>query len=215
LLCDHNFELIIAYQVIRKHPEALIDALQEHAERHCKDYFYAVRRQSPTDPVDVAARFIYLNKTCFNGLYRVNKSGGFNAPMGSYSNPNIVAADRLRACSKALQPAAVQVGDFTGIQPGSGDFVYFDPPYHPTDEKSFTQYTKQNFTESDQVRLRDFALELHRRGISVMISNSKCRFIQQLYSARCFRQHVILAPRSVNCKPGGRDKVEELLITTY
>lgn len=215
VLCDSNFELTVAYQVVKKQPHRLIAALQEHAAQHGKAYFYRVRKASPSDPVEIAARFIYLNKTCYNGLYRVNKSGGFNAPLGNYQNPNIVATDTILACSTALQSARILMGDFTSIEPEPGDFVYFDPPYHPTDDQSFTQYTKENFTEVDQVRLRDFALELHRKGVHVMVSNSKCRFVEHLYRHRDFHQHVIRAPRLVNCKPGGRNKVEELLITNY
>ena len=215
VLCDNNFELVVTYQVVKRQPRELIAALQEHAKHHSKDYFYRVRRQVPSDPLAIAARFIYLNKTCYNGLYRVNKSGGFNAPMGNYKNPNIVAAENLLACSQALQPATLKMGDFTTIRPEPGDLVYFDPPYHPTDDQSFTKYTKEDFTERDQVRLWEFVRELHRQGVFVMVSNSKCRFIEHLYRAKFFKRHVIMAPRLVNCKPGGRDKVEELLITNF
>lgn len=215
VLSDNNFELVVAYQVIKKQPEALIEALCHHNERHCKQYYYRVREQQPSEPVDVAARFIYLNKTCYNGLYRVNKSGEFNAPMGSYKNPNIIAAENILACSETLTFAKIQVGDFAQLEPRAGDFVYLDPPYHPTDEQSFTQYTKENFTEKDQVRLRDYVQELHRRGVFVMLSNSKCRFVEDLYRAKHFNRHVMLAPRFVNCKANGRDKVQELLITNY
>lgn len=216
-LLDRNRELILAYQAIKKTPGALLHRLNQHAAHHSKDYYYRVRRQKPTAPIEMAARFLYLNKTCFNGLYRVNKSGGFNSPMGSYQRPNIVNAENIRACHVALQSARVLVGDFEQIEKlvGAKDFVYLDPPYHPTTEASFTKYTKENFTEKDQVRLRDFIVRLSRKGAFVMMSNSKTRLIADLYDSPQFHHHTVTAPRTVNCKPLERDRVEELLITNY
>jgi DNA adenine methylase len=151
-LVDSNLELALTYQVIRKDPDTLIERLRREAARHSPEHYYRVRARSPRDPVGTAARFLYLNKTCFNGLYRVNKSGKFNAPLGRYTNPAIVTADNIRACSTALQAATVLHGDFEAIRPlvQRGDFVYFDPPYHPTSDDSFTAYTANNFTEKDQ-----------------------------------------------------------------
>lgn len=214
-LADTNMELIITYQVIRKEPERLIEQLKIHKEHHSKEYYYEVRKQSPKDPLEIAARFLYLNKTCFNGLYRVNKSGQFNAPMGSYNNPNIVQSDNIHACYSVLQNVNLKFGDFTDVEPEKGDFVYFDPPYHPTTQSSFTSYTKDNFTEIDQIRLRDFIIKLHKKGVYIMLSNSNTPFIQDIYKAKYFNQHLVYAPRYVNCKPGERSKVSELLITNY
>lgn len=216
-LVDRNLELVLAYQSIKKLPGALLARLKVHAEKHNKDYYYRVRKQKPIAAIEVAARFLYLNKTCFNGLYRVNKAGDFNAPMGSYRNPNIVPADNIRACHRTLQNTNILFGDFLTIEPlvKAGDFVYLDPPYHPTDELSFTKYTKENFTETDQVRLRDFVIGLHKRGVFVMLSNSNTKFIRDLYGGKHFHQHVVMAPRTVNCKPLQRNHVEELLITNY
>lgn len=216
-LVDSNLELALTYQVIRKDPGTLIERLRREAARHSPDHYYRVRARSPRDPVGTAARFLYLNKTCFNGLYRVNKSGEFNAPVGRYANPAIVAEDNIRACSMALQATTVLHGDFEVIRPlvQRGDFVYFDPPYHPTSDDSFTAYTANNFTEKDQVRLRDFILELGRRGVQVMLSNSRTRLIEDLYRRASFTKHIVRAPRSVNCKPTARGRVEELLITNY
>jgi DNA adenine methylase len=123
--------------------------------------------------------------------------------MGRYRNPNIVQADKLRACHRILQNADILYGDFLKIEPlvEAGDFVYLDPPYHRTDELSFTKYTKENFTESDQVRLRDFVVRLHKRGAYIMLSNSNTKFIRDLYGAKQFHQFVVMAPRTVNCKP--------------
>ncbi len=176
-----------------------------------------MRETEPTDEVGVAARFIYLNRTCFNGLYRVNKSGKFNVPIGSYKNPGIVNEDNLMACHKALQKATITYHIYKDIDPmpQAGDFVYLDPPYHPTTEDSFTAYTKENFTEQNQSELRDFALELHRAGVKVMLSNSKTQFIKDLYSDRAFNLYTVQAPRAVNCKPHQRGAVDEYLITNY
>jgi DNA adenine methylase len=215
-LSDMNQNLIFAYQAIKKDPDQLIALLDKHAAKHNKEYYYEVRGQySLQNPVELAARFLYLNKTCYNGLYRENKKGEFNVPIGSYKNPNVVQADNIRACSTALQNATIRYGAFESIEPKSGDFVYFDPPYHPTDDTSFTSYTSHNFTEKDQVKLRDFALELHRKGVQVMLSNSNTKFITNLYKDKPFRINFVNAPRYVNCKPNGRNDVEEVLITTY
>lgn len=214
-LLDGNFELVITYTSIKKEPLELIKKLDQYAAKHSEEYFYAVRKKMPKNPLDIAARFIYLNKTCFNGLYRVNASGNFNSPIGKYANPDIVQRENILACHNALQKADILYGDFSKIKPQKGDFVYFDPPYHPTDEASFTSYTKENFTEKDQVRLRDFCAGLHRSGVFVMLSNSKTKLIEDIYRAKYFRQNIVMAPRFVNCKPGERGKVQELLITNY
>lgn len=214
-LVDSNLELVLAYRVIQNEPEALIKKLKEFSDKHSKEYFYQVRKRERQDPVSIAARFLYLNKTCYNGLYRVNKKGLFNVPVGNYNNPNIIQAENITSCHQALKKAVISFGDFEQITPEKGDFVYFDPPYHPTDELSFTEYTKENFTEKDQVRLRDFIHALHKKGVFIMLSNSKTKLIEDLYRARYFKHNVIHAPRFVNCKPGGRSNVEELLITNY
>lgn len=215
-LSDINSDLILTYNAIKKDPERLIQLLNKHAEKHSESYYYKIRSQDKSkDPVEIAARFLYLNKTCYNGLYRVNKKGKFNVPIGSYKNPNIVAQDNIWACHAALQKANAHFRSFDKISPSKGDFVYFDPPYHPTDDTNFTSYTRLNFTEHDQVRLRDFALELHKHGVKVMLSNSNAKLINELYKSKPFHLHIVHAPRFVNCKPNGRSNVEEVLITTY
>jgi DNA adenine methylase len=205
-----------SYNAIKNEPYALIQKLKYHAVRHSEEYYHTLRSKQPSDLVDIAARFLYLNKTCFNELYRVNSKWIFNTLMGRYNNPNIVQQENIVACHHVLQNADVFFGDFTiAITPKTGDFVYFDPPYHPTDELSFTKYVKQNFTEKDQIRLRDFIVNLHKRGVYIMLSNSKTKFIEDIYHASYFRHHIVRAPRFVNCKPNGRGEVKELLITNY
>src|SRR5215213_6587737 len=209
-LSDNNLDLVITYQVIKRDPAPLIARLKELAAGHNEEQYYAVRDEVPTDPVEVAARFIYLNKTCFNGLFRVNKSGKFNVPIGDYKNPGIVQEENILACHKALQKATITYHDYRDVdpKPARGDFVYLDSPYHPTADDSFTAYTKENFTEKNQRELRDYAVELHKRGVRVMLSNSKTKLIEELYSAdgmdRIFKLHTVQAPRTVNCKPGAR-----------
>lgn len=219
-LSDNNLDLVITYQVIKKDPMPLIKQLKELKAGHSREQYYRVRDEEPSKDnfVELAARFIYLNKTCFNGLWRVNKSGKFNVPIGDYKNPNIADEVNLMACHHALQNATITYHDYRMVdpRPQRGDFCYFDPPYHPTNDDSFTAYTKENFTERNQKELRDFALELHRAGVYVMLSNSKTKLIKDLYGdRRVFHLHPVQAPRTVNCKGGGRGAVDEYLITTY
>jgi DNA adenine methylase len=217
-LSDRNLDLVITYRVIIEEPTHLIERLRQHAEAHqenAHDHYYEVRAAEPTEPVEVAARFIYLNKTCFNGLYRVNRRGQFNVPIGSYKNPNIVQEENILACHQALKNAVIKIGNFDSITPRKGDLVYFDPPYHPLNDTSFTAYTQDNFHDVNQIELRDFALRLHKQGVFVMLSNSHCDFIRDLYASKVFKKHIVQAPRSVNSKADARGAVDEYLITNY
>jgi DNA adenine methylase len=215
-LSDSNLELVFAYAAIKKDPATLIARLKEHAEKHSDNYYYKIRANtSLLNPVEIAARFIYLNKTGYNGLYRVNKKGEFNVPVGNYKSPGIVQEDNIWACHKALERATIACQEFDATEPRSGDFIYFDPPYHPTDETSFTQYSKLGFTEQDQVKLRNFTLKLHKDGIKVMLSNSDTRFINDLYGSSIFKVDIVQALRLVNCKPNKRNAINEVLITNY
>jgi len=155
ILSDRNEELVIAYRVVKDQVEDLIDALGAHERGHrAEGYYLRVRGQEPTDPLAVAARFIYLNKTCFNGLYRVNKQGRFNVPKGKYRNPDICNPDRLRQASAALAKATIRPGDIdTVVTPGAGDFIYCDPLH----DARFAGYQPGGFTEADRERLRNAA----------------------------------------------------------
>jgi DNA adenine methylase len=217
VLSDSNLELVITYNVIRRDPEELIGLLEEHTRSHNHDYYYRVRRQQGLqDPIKIAARFIYLNKTCYNGLYRVNKNGHFNVPIGRYAEPSVYDRDNILACHKALLNARIEYRDFETIPARTGDFVYCDPPYQPVAETaSFTKYTSADFSETDQRRLRDFALKLHDCGVYVMMSNSDTLFVRRLYEHPAFKISTVQAPRFVNCKPDKRGAVNELVITTY
>ena len=211
-LSDVNSELALAYQTVRNHPQELIDLLSHHAERHDKKYYLNLRKMSqlPT-AVEVSARFIYLNKTCYNGLYRVNRQGEFNVPMGSYKNPTICDSASILAASEVLSKATIRIGDFGKISPTLGDFVYADPPY----DAAFNGYASNGFSQDEQERLRNSALRWHGLGASVMLSNADTPFIRSIYTQEPFVLHQVSAPRNINSNPNGRDHVGELLITTY
>lgn len=216
-LSDLNVELVNCYQIVKSHVEELIRALSK-MNRNEKQFYYKVRSLNPGDlsPVERAARTIFLNRTCFNGLYRVNRAGRFNVPFGRYTNPRILDAENLRACSAALKHAQVIAGDYTKVcgKAIAGDLVYFDPPYQPlTKTAYFTQYVQGGFTEADQERLAMLFDELDHRGCLVMLSNSGTDFIRRLYKRH--RQIAIRARRAINCKPERRGEITELLILNF
>jgi DNA adenine methylase len=215
-LSDSNRDLVEVYQVVQQDVEGLIEALRIHKNE--RDYFYRVRTQDPAalTPARRAARLIYLNKTCFNGLYRVNSRGEFNVPFGRYKNPTICNAVGLRLAGRALAHADISCGGFDSMlekaQPG--DFIYFDPPYHPINKtSSFTSYTSGKFGEEEQRRLAAVYAQLAERGCFVMLSNSDTPLIRELYAD--FHLHEIQANRAINSKPAGRGKITELLIVNY
>ena len=213
-LSDVNAELVLAYQTVKKHPEELIARLARHAEQHQAgtDYYYEVRKMTHSKcPVEVAARFIYLNKTCYNGLYRVNKQGKFNVPKGRYSNPTICDAEGIRNAQEVLQTADIKLQDFARIEPGNSDFIYCDPPYDGT----FAEYAAGGFDAAEQRRLRDACKRWHGLGATVMVSNADTPLIRGLYAEPPFVLHEVSAPRNINCKAGERGDAGELLITTY
>ena len=216
-LIDLNEELINVYCCVRDQPEALIQRLAQHQTNHCKAYYYQVRANPQPTQVERAARLIYLNKTCFNGLYRENSKGQFNVPMGRYKNPKICDADLLRAAAKVLKPVEICQAGFDTVEQsawGEHDFVYFDPPYHPiSTTSSFTGYNRYSFKAADQERLQQTFTQLAQRGVQVMLSNSDCEFIRQLYAG--FHFHEMRASRSINSKAKRRGKITELLITSY
>lgn len=216
MLGDTNEDLAITYQVVKDDVEALVERLSEHERAHRrrsgrkykdgKTYYYRVRDEEPAEALDVAARFIYLNKTCFNGLYRVNKAGKFNTPEGKYKNPDICNADRLRRASKALAKAHIVLGDFSKTQPGPGDFVYCDPPY----DGCFTGYQAAGFNADEQRRLRDAASQWRQDGATVVLSNADTPEMRRLYAD--WRIEVATAPRNINSNADGRGKAAELII---
>ena len=211
-LADLNEELVIAYRAISQQTDEVIVALEKHATNHdTKGYYIKVReKQKPRDPVGITARFMYLNKTCYNGLYRVNKSGKFNVPQGKYKNPKICDPVNLKNVAKALGKATIRIGQFDeSIHPESGDFVYCDPPYDGT----FAGYQAQGFGDMDQERLKDTVDEWTKQNVSVMVSNSDTPFIRKLYKR--YHIHSITAYRHISSNGDTRGEKSEVLITNY
>jgi DNA adenine methylase len=218
ILSDRNEKLIDLYQTIRDDVDGVIAALQPHCNE--SDYFYAVRAQKPEalTAVQRAARLIYLNKTCYNGLYRENSKGEFNVPFGRYKNPTICDEDRLRAASLALQNVQLVAADFEKVVETAvpSDFIYFDPPYAPLNLTSnFTSYNKHGFTANDQKRLAAVVAALTQRGCRVMLSNSNAPLIHDLYADQGYCLTPIQARRNINSKAHKRGPIKELLITNY
>jgi DNA adenine methylase len=218
-ITDSNEELINAYRVIRDEVERLAAKLETHQALHSEDHYYTVRRAAPREPAERAARFIYLNRTCYNGLYRVNRRGAFNVPMGRYEHPRILDRENLLAVSTALRGAGIEAGDFEGATEGVGerDLVYLDPPYHPLSETSaFTSYTPAGFGEEEQRRLARVFEKLSRRGAFVVLSNSSAPFVRDLYESLDPRPRIdeVAVPRAISSKGKGRGPVAELLISS-
>jgi DNA adenine methylase len=220
LLFDHNPEIINTYRVVRDHLDELLHLLAEHQSHHGPAYFYQTRALDrathPLTDVQQAARTLYLNKTCYNGLYRVNHRGQFNAPLGRYTNPNILNEGVLSAASLALQNVVIEPVDFRQMprfaQPG--DFFYFDPPYHPVSQTAnFTGYTSGSFSEQDQRDLAAVFEQLTALDCRCMLSNSHTPLILDLYS----HHHIslVLAKRKVNSKANNRGDVQEIIVRNY
>lgn len=220
---DLNADLITVYEVIRDSVEELVESLKKH--ENTSVYFYAIRDMDRDkeiyqgmSKVEKASRLIYLNKTCFNGLFRVNSSGEFNSPFGHYKNPNIVNESVLRAVSKYFNASKISFysEDFeqTLQRIGKGSFVYLDPPYDPvSDTASFTGYNKRGFGRDEQSRLKLCCDELTRRGIKFMLSNSATDFIRTLYQD--YNITVVKAKRMINVDTSKRGAIEEVLIRNY
>lgn len=217
-ISDSNLPLIATYKAIRDDVDSVIKFLKFHEARHSKSHYLSVRAELGNQPkghiANLAARVIYLNKTCFNGLWRVNKKGQFNVPMGKYKNPVICDAPNLRACARALKGVEIYCADFAlAIQTATrGDFIYFDPPYAPVNTTSnFTAYAKAGFTWEDQARLMVAAKVLRAKGVKVLLSNADVPEIRELYG-RSFNFQRVEARRAINSKAEKRGNVGELLI---
>lgn len=218
-LSDLNNELVVTYNVIKNDVENLIKSLKKH--KLDKEYFLKIRAQNPEKLSDLntASRFIYLNRTCFNGMYRVNRKGEFNVPFGKHTNPLICDENNLRKVSRVLKNVEIKKQDYKEVlkKAKRGDFVYFDPPYYPVSETaSFTSYTSESFLDKEQIELRDTFAELHRRGCFVMLSNSDTLFINKIYSEiKGIRITKVQAGRAINSDASKRGKITEVLVTNY
>lgn len=222
-ISDTNSELINCYQVIRDNPDELLELCEKHKSRNSKHYYYDLRRQDRSpgfknwSSTERAARILYLNKTCFNGLFRVNSQGQFNVPYGDYKNPIIADPTVIKAVSQFLNKKKVNIqqGDFANVVADAkkGAFIYFDPPYQPiSDTSSFTGYGIYGFRESEQERLKKVCDQLVDRGCNILVSNSNAPLIYELYNDPRYEIFEVKASRSINSVGAKRGKIKELLI---
>lgn len=219
-ISDMNEELINLYSVVRDNVYELIKDLSKHEVS--KEYFLEIRNIDRTEQytelsdVERASRFIYLNRTCFNGMYRVNSQGQFNVPFGHYKKPRIIDENNLLNCSELLKKTEIKCADFSEIltKVKKGDLVYFDPPYVPLNEtSSFTSYTKDGFDINMQFKLRDVCDELDNKGVKFMLSNSDTKLVNELYVNYEIKK--VFASRQINANADGRGKITEVLVRNY
>lgn len=219
---DINEELINLYETVKNNAEELIDILLKY--ENDKEFFYKIRDLDRLpiykyfNPIIRASRLLYLNKTCYNGLYRVNKNGYFNVPYGGYKNPNIVNKEAILSLHTFLKGSDIKLlnTDFNIALDiaSTGDFVYLDPPYDPVNKSSsFTSYSNNGFTKEDQVKLYETFCKLHQKGCKVLLSNSATEFITNLY--KDFEIHYVEANRNINSKGESRGKIKEVLVKNY
>ncbi|MCA9813314.1 MAG: DNA adenine methylase [Nitrosarchaeum sp.] len=222
-ISDLNSDLVLAYTTIRDKIDQLISSLENHEKNYRQDsstYYYNIRDQSPKDDIEKTSRLIFLNRTCFNGLYRVNSKGKFNVPLGRYTNPNIVNEQNLRSVSNLLKTSHISIKcrDFEGVLDDAkrGDFVYFDPPYQPVSSTAnFTSYTNKDFTSDDLMRLCNLCKRLDSKGCHVMLSNSHSKEVVKLFSGKPWKTTKIRANRAINSNSNRRTGHFELLIKNY
>jgi len=223
IIADYNQELIKTYEAIRDYPEEVVALLEKLKKKHSKELYMAIRELDRAynlfidlSSVEIAARMIYLNQTCFNGVYRVNKKSQFNVPIGSSLNRLICNRNAIMNASKILKKAEIICDDFEKVilDTKENDFIYLDPPYEPVSKYSdFTRYTKEKFYQDDQLRLKNMIDKLTKAGCKVMLSNSDCEYIRNLYKG--YKLIDVSSLRTLNCKKDRRGKVSELLIINY
>ena len=220
---DFNSDLILAYVTIRDKLGKLIESLESHSKNYQKDpveYYYQVRQQEPKQQIEKVSRLLFLNKTCFNGLYRVNKKGKFNVPLGRYTNPNIVNKENLTAVSKILKSKKIKIScrDFEAVLDDAkkDDLVYFDPPYQPvSNTANFTSYTHRDFTEDDLERLAGLGDKLNSKGCHVLLSNSNSKTVKDIFSKKYWKISSIDANRAINSNAQKRTGHKEIIIKNY
>ena len=222
-ISDLNSDLVLAYTTIRDRIDSLIASLKNHEKNYQKNsesYYYSIRESNPRSAIEKTSRLIFLNRTCFNGLYRVNSKGKFNVPLGKYSNPNIVNEENLHAVSHILQSSRISIKcrDFEAVLSDAkkGDLIYFDPPYQPVSATAnFTSYTNKDFTYDDLTRLAELCLKLDSRGCNVLLSNSDSKEVAEVFAKNTWKITRIEANRSINSNSKKRTGHFELLIKNY
>jgi len=220
---DLNSDLILAYLAIRDKVIEVIESLENHSKKYQKNpssYYYQVRESEPTSHIEKVSKLIFLNKTCFNGLYRVNSKGKFNVPLGRYTNPNIVNKENLLVVSQVLQSSNLEFfcRDFEQSLHDikKDDFVYFDPPYQPVSQTAnFTSYTNRSFTNDDLERLANLAEKLDSMGCKVLLSNSKSKIVENSFSSSKWKIKEIRVNRAINSNSAKRTGHSEVLIKNY
>jgi len=220
---DLNSDLILAYLAIRDKVTEVIKSLENHSKKYEKNqsqYYYHVRELEPTSQIEKVSRLIFLNKTCYNGLYRVNSKGKFNVPLGRYTNPNIVNRENLLTVSRILQSSNLEFfcRDFEQSLHDikKGDFVYFDPPYQPvSNTANFTSYTNKSFTGDDLERLANLAEKLDSMGCKVLLSNSKSKIVENSFSSSKWKIKEIRVNRAINSNSKKRTGHSEILVKNY
>ncbi len=226
IINDSNSQLITAYNAIKNDIDELIELLNVHQKNNTKDYYYEIRSQdrdstffSKLSDVEKAARLIFMNKTCYNGLYRVNSKGLFNVPYGKYKNPKICEENTLRSIHRYFTLSCVEIlnADFSCITKNisSNSFVYFDPPYHSPCNTNFTGYQADGFSEKDQLRLRDDYIQLTDSGVKCLLSNADTPFIREIYANKNFEIITIGAKRCINSDASLRGDVNEVIIKNW
>lgn len=222
-ISDLNSDLILAYTTIRDKIDDLISSLKNHEKNYQKDsrsYYYSVRDSNPRSDIEKTSRLIFLNRTCFNGLYRVNSKGKFNVPLGKYTNPNIVNEGNIRSVNQILNTNKVSIKcrDFEAVlgDVKEGDLVYFDPPYQPvSNTANFTNYTNNNFTFDDLSRLAKLCRNLDSKGCKVLLSNSDSKEVVKTFSSNTWKIIKVQANRAINSNSKKRTGHFELLIKNY
>lgn len=227
LLSDRNEELVALYTAIKGDVDRLIELVRGYQEKHARksqaakaEHFYEVRKldTSGMTSAERGARLLFLNKTCFNGLWRVNAAGQFNVPFGKYDNPKILDEEGLRSAHAALACATIRCADYTSVtrELREGDFAYFDPPYMPVSKTAnFTAYAANGFGWDEQVALAAELARLRDRGVAAMLSNAETPELVELYESHGFAIDRIRAARAINSDPTKRGDVTELVVTTY
>lgn len=223
IVSDLNSDLVLAYITIRDKVDELISSLKNHSKnyfKNSKSYYYAVRDSEPKSQVEKTSRLIFLNRTCFNGLYRVNSKGKFNVPLGRYTNPNIVNEENLKSVSEVLKSNKIHIScrDFSATigDVKQDDFVYFDPPYQPVSSTAnFTSYTNRDFTYDDLKRLCNLCEKLDSKGCKFMLSNSNSEEVLEIFSNNSWKVFELEANRTINSNSRKRTGHSELLIKNY
>ena len=220
---DLNSDLVLSYVTIRDNLNVLLKSLQKHSDKYfanSESYYYSVRESNPKSQIEKVSRLLFLNRTCFNGLYRVNSKGKFNVPLGRYSHPNIVQEENLRSVNQFLNQNKINIKcqDFSSTveKAKKGDFVYFDPPYQPVSKTAnFTSYTNSNFGLNDLKRLAKVSNQLAKKGVNVLLSNSSSKQVRDMFSDKHWKIIKIEANRAINSDSNKRTGHSELLIKNY